>query len=182
MAYNNYYGQGYSYVPYYPATYQPLIQPQMIQQPQMQTAQMPVASQNQQTSGQIQNGGFITVHSESEARSYPVAPGTSVTFKHETAPYCYTKTMGFSQFEAPKFEKFRLVKEDEVENQQADSKEIAPQAFATEEDLSKVVGVVKGINEVVGALKSDVDSLKSDMYGALGKRKTAKKAEAEDDT
>ena len=180
MAYNNYYGQslGYSYAPYYPATYQPVMQPQVIQAPQTQAPQ----TANPQPSGQIQNGGFITVHSESEARTYPVAPGTSVTFKHETAPYCYTKTMGFSQFEAPKFEKFRLVKEDDGATQISEAKDENAHVYATEEDLGKMVNVVKGLNELVGSLKTDVETLKSDMYGALGKRKPAKKAEGDDDT
>ena len=61
---------------------------------------------------QIQNGGFVSIRSEMEARSYPVAYGTSVTFKDETGPYIYVKTMGFSQLESPRFEKYRLTKEE----------------------------------------------------------------------
>jgi len=57
---------------------------------------------------------FITVRSEAEARNYPVAYGNSVTFKDETSPYVYCKTM-FSQFDKPSFEKYRLVKEDSQE-------------------------------------------------------------------
>ena len=57
------------------------------------------------------NNGFVVVRSEEEARNYPVAAGNSVTFRHENAPYCYVKTMGFSQFDTPRFEKYRLVKE-----------------------------------------------------------------------
>ena len=61
----------------------------------------------------IQNGGFIPVSSEEVARNYPVAPGNSVTFKNENAPYVYTKTMGFSQLDRPIFEKFKLVREED---------------------------------------------------------------------
>ncbi len=60
----------------------------------------------------IQNNGLILVRSEAEARNYPVAYGNSVTFKDETSPYVYTKTMGFSQLDRPVFEKFKLVKEE----------------------------------------------------------------------
>lgn len=74
------------------------------QQTQPQQTQQPL---------QIQNGGFIQVHNEFEARNYPVAPGNSVTFKDENAPYVYTKTMGFSQLDRPIFEKYRLIKEEE---------------------------------------------------------------------
>ena len=87
--------------------------PQYPQYPQYQQ-QSPLLQQPQP---QIQNGGFISVQNEAEARAWAVAAGTSVTFKDENAPYCYTKTMGFSQLDQPKFEKYRLVKE-EVEDAQ----------------------------------------------------------------
>ena len=61
---------------------------------------------------QTQNNGFVSVRSEAEARNYPVAYGNSVTFKDETAPYVYTKTMGFSQLDRPIFDKYKLVKEE----------------------------------------------------------------------
>lgn len=70
--------------------------------------------QNYQTQ-QIQNGGFVPVTSEEMARNYPVAQGTSVTFRNENAPYIYTKTMGFSQLDRPIFEKYKLVKEEATE-------------------------------------------------------------------
>lgn len=98
MAFNN----GYYQQPY-PQYYQ---QPQPIQQ----TIQQP-----QQSVQQIQNGGFIPVPSEDVARNYPVAPGNSVTFKNENAPYVYTKTMGFSQLDRPIFEKYKLVREEDSE-------------------------------------------------------------------
>lgn len=65
------------------------------------------------TYGQYNNGGAIRVRGEMEARSYPVAPGISVLFIDETQPYVYAKTMSLTPYEPPRFEKFRLVKEDE---------------------------------------------------------------------
>lgn len=70
--------------------------------------------QIQQQPMQIQNGGLVSVRGIEEARNYPVAPGNSVTFKDETSPYVYTKTQGFSQLDRPVFEKYRLVKEEDV--------------------------------------------------------------------
>lgn len=61
---------------------------------------------------------FVNVRSEAEARNYPVAYGNSITFKDETQPYVYTKTMGFSQLDRPVFEKYRLVKEEAQESPQ----------------------------------------------------------------
>ena len=69
--------------------------------------------QMQQAPSQIQNSGFIPVPNEEAARNYPVAPGNSITFKNENAPYVYTKTMGFSQLDRPIFERYKLVREDE---------------------------------------------------------------------
>ena len=91
--------------------------------------------------------------------------------------------MGFSQFEAPRFEKFRLVKEEEAEFQQSaeDAKDQNGIAYAKEEDLGKLAGVVKAMNEIVTGMKADVESMKSDMYGMAGKRKTAKKTEVIED-
>lgn len=59
----------------------------------------------------VYQNAFISVRNEMEARNYPVAYGNSVTFKDENAPYIYTKTM-ISQLEAPRFDKYRLVKEE----------------------------------------------------------------------
>lgn len=96
MTYSNTFPVGYQ--PYYPQ-YQQMNNQQNVQQ----------AAQN----NQVQNGGFVRVQNENEARNYLVAPGTSVTFRDESAPYIYTKTMGFSQLDSPVFEKFKLVKENE---------------------------------------------------------------------
>ena len=106
MAYNNFYSPYQNaYNPY--QQYQPNFQQQMQNQ-----------SNYQQSQQQIQNGGFVSVHNENEARNYPIAPGNSVTFKDENAPYVYTKTQGFSQLDRPVFEKYRLVKEEEYQPQQ----------------------------------------------------------------
>lgn len=60
-----------------------------------------------QTQTQAPANDFVLVGSEIEARNYPVAYGRTVTFKNENAPYIYIKTMGFSQLEPPKFEKYK---------------------------------------------------------------------------
>lgn len=72
---------------------------------------MPVAQLTGTTPQAIQNGGLVSVMSEQEARSYPVAPGNSVTMKDENQPYIYEKTMSFSQLDTPVFKKYRLVEE-----------------------------------------------------------------------
>lgn len=93
---------------------------------------------------QIQNGGFISVRSEQDARNYPVAPGNSVTFKDETAPYVYTKTMGFSQLDRPIFEKYKLIKE-----------EVPDEAL-----VSTDTNISKKIEEEIARLWTEINSLK----------------------
>lgn len=79
----------------------------------------PYQQQFMQIQQQNNNGNFIHVPSEEAARAYSVAPGGSATFINDNAPYCYTKTVGFSQFDTPVFRKFRLVEETSEEQKQA---------------------------------------------------------------
>lgn len=176
-----------AYGNYFPVTYQPNYygqpnpyyqqmqnQAMMQQNQQMQQAQQAQAQQMQQPA--IQQSGFVLVPSEQEARNYPVAPGNSVTFKDENAPYCYVKTMGFNQLDRPTFERYRLVKEDSPVTAQnaptsADSTESSKYtAYALKSDL--------------GAIWSEIDAIKEKLK-AQGEKKPAKKklieVEAEED-
>lgn len=130
------------YAPYY---YQQ--QPQMQMQPQAQAQQAP-----QMPQPQIQNGGFVSVRNESEARNYPIAIGTSVTFKDENAPYIYNKTMGFSQLEAPKFDKYRLVKEDATEPSDLTKGELY--------DDKPILNTLDGLKAEIGAIWTEIEGLK----------------------
>ena len=65
-----------------------------------------------------QQASFIRVQNEMQAREWNVAPGNSMTFIDDNAPYCYTKSMGMSQFDAPVFKRFRLVEEEPTQNNQ----------------------------------------------------------------
>lgn len=110
--------------------------------------QMMQQSQNAQpmvNTPQIQNGGLVSVRNITEAQNYPVAPGNSVTFKDENAPYVYTKTMGFSQLDRPIFEVFRLVKEEVA--QQIQSKQL-PDFRQEIDDLKAEIERIKKIIEV----------------------------------
>lgn len=98
--------------------------------------------QQNQIQNQIQNGGLVSVRNVVEARNYPVAPGNSVTFKDENAPYVYTKTMGFSQLDRPIFEVFRLVKEEmapEIEAKPVDYRHEIDELRAEIEKLKKMI-------------------------------------------
>lgn len=158
----NYYGQPNPY-------YQQMQNQAMMQQnQQMQNAQQQGQQMQQPT---IQQSGFVLVPSEQEARNYPVAPGNSVTFKDENAPYCYVKTMGFNQLDRPTFERYRLVKEDSPVTAQkaptsADSAEGSKDtAYAIKSDLT--------------AIWSELDTLKEKLK-AQTEKKTVKARKTEE--
>ena len=94
----------------------------------------------------VQNS-FLTVRSEKEARDYPIAPGNSITFRDENAPYIYTKTMGMSQLDRPHFEKFRLVREGEVTERE-------------DTNISSLVSEIGTINETIKAMNEQIEALK----------------------
>ena len=95
----------------------------------------PTQPTQMQTQAQIQNGGFVSVPNEEMVYSYPVAMGNCVTFKIEGKPIVMEKSVGFSQFEAPKVKRFRLVEEEAEKT--TESSEIS--------DLDKVKSDIKEI-------------------------------------
>ncbi len=97
------------------------------------------------------NNGLVPVPSEQFARTYPVAYGQSVSFRDENAPYLYTKTMGFSQLDTPRFEKYRLVKED------TETPSKAPQ---TEETTNSSYETLKSEIE---ALRGEIEAIKKEI-------------------
>lgn len=135
----------------------------MNNQQMMASMMQPMVNQGQ---FQIQNGGFISISSEAEARKYPVAPGNSVMFRDENAPYVYTKTMGFSQLDRPLFEKFRLVKEDDTPT--FDEKEVSENngkldkiKYLVQEDLTPLVEDIKQLETKIKDIDSVLEELKS---------------------
>ena len=175
-----------AYGNYFPVTYQPNYygqpnpyyqqmqnQAMMQQNQQMQNAQQQSQQMQQPT---IQQSGFVLVPSEQEARNYPVAPGNSITFKDENAPYCYVKTMGFNQLDRPTFERYRLVKED------------SPVTAQNAPTSANSAGVDKNasyaLKSDLGAIWGEIDAIKEKLK-AQSEKKSAKKklieVEAEDD-
>lgn len=138
------------YQQYYPQQY-PQIQQQYQPQQQMQAAPAQTP--------QIQNGGFISVRSEEEARNYPVAPGTSVTFIDEMRQKVYAKTMGFSQLDRPIFVSYKLVKEETPQEAQIAVEK--PQAvdspkYALASEYEAIKGQIEGILADISILKKEL--------------------------
>lgn len=136
---------------YFPQFYQPMQNPNMMQ--------------NMQQAQNTQTNGIISAPNEEFARNYPVAYGNSVTFRDESLPYIYTKTMGFSQMDRPTFDKYKLVKEG-VE-------EVAPTPVLEPKDYDGDISFLKSEIETLKAenenLKTELEDL-SDALTALKKR------------
>lgn len=166
--YTSYQGNGmYQQNSFYTQPYQQPIQNQMQQigfNQQMQTPSQPI----------MQNG-YIWVSGYDEVNAFPVAPNNSVRLWHKTKPIVWFKTADASG--RPTIEAFDLVKRAELD----DSEPSEPnQEYALKSDLASFASAVSGINQIVTALKTDVDTIKGDVYGLAGKKKTAKKTVAED--
>lgn len=146
--------------------------PQYFQNPQMQNVPQ---MQNPQQNPQPQNAGFVSVRSEAEARSYPVAYGNSVTFKDETAPYIYTKTMGFSQLDRPTFEKFKLIKEDAPVEQPDQAQTPKMEVKDYTEDIEKLKTDLVNSKVDINNLKADIDDLRSELEDATDTISSLKK-------
>jgi hypothetical protein len=97
--------------------------------------------------------GFIRVPSEDYARNFQLAPGTSGTFIDDSRPYCYVKTMDASPLGTFKFERYRLVKEED--DHKAEQSVSSPkQDYAVKNDLK---ALWDEINKIKEALKEDND-------------------------
>ena len=181
MANYNYYGQSYGYPSYgvaYPATYQPMVQPQVVQGPQVQ-AQTPYVQQQTQPIMNQTPSGIIWISGIQEAQMYPVAPNNAVALWENSGKVIYLKQADATG--KPTMRIYDLVERTETATATVMSQDEKSPDYATKDDLGKVVGVVKNIDDVICSLKSDVDTMKGDLYGVAGRKKSVKKAEPSDD-
>lgn len=132
--------------------------PQQQQQTQI-PQQMP---QPQLPQPQIQNGGFMSIPTEQDARNYPVAPGNVMTFKIENQPYVCEKAQGFSQLEGPVFNKYRLVKEDTSTPSNLTKNESSMNE-STNTTLDIVINDIESIKEDIKSIKEKLKNIPKPM-------------------
>lgn len=136
---------------------------QMYLQQQLQSIQQP--QQNNQTP-QIQNGGFVMVKDINEAMNYPVAPGNSVTFKNESQPYIYTKTLGFSQLDQPLFEVFKLVKEEQNFEKEEIKEEVPIIEYLSIDEAEKLKTEIENLKTEIRFLREYIEDDKKEVVSA----------------
>ena len=160
----------------FPVNYQYYQQPQQVftPQPVMPPQQQTFTPQSVQQQYPVVQGGFVRVRNENEARMYPVAPASSVTFIDENSPYVYTKTANMGQLDRPIFEKYRLVKEDdgtapESPVQPPEQTKVDLSGFALKADVA-------AFKDELEALRADIETFRGDLYGIAGKKKPKKEA------
>lgn len=165
----------YPYYTPYQQNYYPQYQPQY--QPQVQPVQQAQQQPQQAVSQPMYYAGRIWVNGKSEADFFPLAPNNAVDLWDRNGKTLYQKR-------ADATGKPSMTICDIVERTETASDGISEQGdklptYATKEELSAVVGVVKGFDELLGSLKSDIDAMKSDMYGLTGRKKSVSKKTVE---
>lgn len=146
----------------YMMPYMPYPYPQQMQIPMQQQQNQ----QSQQNQPQIQNAGFILVPTEEDAYRYPVASGKCVTFKVENEPIVIEKSMSFSQLDNPKIDRYRLVREEIVEE---------PKAI---EEVEVDNTMPDELRDELQAIRRDIEGIKKQL---IAKSNTNKKKEVEED-
>lgn len=153
-AYNYYgqnYGQNYGFQPMY------LPQQQPIQQP---ATPAPVTS------------GIIWISGEQEASMYPIAPNSAVALWEKTGKTIYLKSA--DQTGRPTIRIYDLVERAESASGASQAKDDPQLSFVTKNEFATVVDAMKGI-------AGEIETMKGDLYGVAGRKKSVKKQEAEDD-
>ena len=100
---------------------------------------------------------------------WPIAPGSSITFKDEGAPYIYTKTMGLSQLDRPIFETYRLIKEDAPESSQPTVQHTKTQQtgdtsnYASKSDLEVLAAAYQRLQRDLDAVKAEIKKAEQEV-------------------
>ena len=135
---------------------------QNIQQP-IQQPVTPVPQLSNQT---------MMIATEEEVLKYPIAPGNTIPFKIDGKPLIIEKSMGMSQFDSPRYERYKLVKEGQNDNTEPindkteDKSEYILKAeyeenrAHTEDDIKEIRN---SIEESTAQLYDEIDSLKKQI-------------------
>ena len=142
---------------FYPATYPASYTPQAVQQ----------TSQN--FSQTIPQNSMIWVSGESEAAGYPVAPNNAVALWEQSGKVIYVKSADATG--KPSLKVYDLVERSDYSSEKSDSKS----------DNDAIMKAISGFSAKIDAITADIESMKGDLYGLSGRKKTVKRVEVSDD-
>lgn len=148
-------------------------QPQY-QQPVQQQVPQYSFNQQMQNNQPVTQSGYIWVSGYEEVNQFPVAPNNSVRLWHKTKPIVYFKSADSSG--RPTIEAYDLHKRTELD----DSEPEKQTEYALKSDLASFASAVSAMNQIVSSVQKDVETIKSDMYGVVGKKKPTKKPVTEE--
>lgn len=164
------------YQNYYPASYQPVYQ-QGYQQP---TPTVQQAQPQQSFSPAPVSNGIMWVDDEREAAMFPVGPNNAVALWEKSGKRAYMKKADATG--KPTMTVYDLVERAESPSGSANSGDNKVPVYATKDELGAVVGVVKDYSETLSNIKSEIETMKGDLYGVAGRKRVVKKqVEVEDD-
>ena len=145
----------------YPTFQNPYLQPQIPQNSQTQQSNQQNQQQTQQQTQYppIRNNGFIVVPTEEDAYRYPVAQGNCVTCKVENEPIVIEKSMSFSQLDNPRIERYRLVREEVVDE---------PKIVET---IDEVVNSADDLKDVLEGIREELNDIKKKLYSNPRKKR-----------
>ena len=151
MAFNPYFPVNYpQYYPNYPTqsnAYNALNQPQSVAPAQ----------------------SIIWVSGSQEASMYPIAPNNAVTLWDKSGKTVYVKSADATG--KPNMIVYDLVQRAESPSDSVSNSDSKLPTYASKDELDAIILAIKERDEVIDNLKTDIDNMKSDMYGIAGKKK-----------
>lgn len=167
--------------PYYNTQYP------IYQQPQYQTYQpqivQPVMQQSQPQSVPQQTTtpptSIMWVNNEREAAMYPILPNTAVALWDESSPVVYLKQADASG--KPTMKTFDLVERTERISESVSAPEVKLPDYATKDEIQTLASVIDSMHGSLDTIRSEMETMKGDLYGIAGKKKPTKKVDIEDE-
>ena len=104
---------------------------------------------------------------------YPIAPNNAVTLWDKSGKTVYVKQADATG--KPTITVYDLVERIETASDGTSASGDKVPAYATKDELSAVLSVVKGFDSLISGMKSDIEKMSGDLYGIAGKKRAVKK-------
>ena len=123
--------------------------------------------------------GIIWVSGESEASMYPIAPNNAIALWEKSGKTVYLKSADATG--KPTLRIYDLSERTKMPVDDVSLTDGKLPTYATKDELSAVLTAINECEGIISSLRSDIDTIKGDMYGIAGKKKAKKPAEVDED-